>query len=100
MQLKQERIEFGRQVFEYAERGESWTPPGKAAKISVREVVVPNHDADIVFEVHLLDEAGNMLWKWCGEWGWRPWGEDDDPVEAYALAAYLQDRFDCPIEKS
>ncbi len=89
---RQEKIARGEKVFESEQNlhGNPFRQTGLVRKIRYHEYFTSGHD-DTAVTISLLDADGNTLWKTKIT--------DDFEEDAWALKAYLQDRFHCPVEE-
>ena len=86
----EEKIAFGKRVFEQEQIQNPCPVDIKAEKIRYHEYFTSGHN-DTAITISLLDEDGNVLWKTKIEDGFEE--------HAWELRAYFEDRFHCPVEE-
>ena len=87
---KREKIEYGKKVFESEQYNNPFRSTAHVAKIIYHEYFTSGHN-DTAISISLCDSNGGTLWKTTIS--------DTYEENAWALKAYLQDRFMCPVEE-
>lgn len=87
---REEKIALGKRVFEQEQVQNPCPANLKVEKIRYHEYFTSGHD-DTAISISLLDADGNVLWK--------KKIEDSFEEHAWALTAYLENRFHCPVEE-
>ena len=87
---QQEKAIRGKKVFESEQYNNPFILTAPVGKIRFHEYFISSHD-DSAISVSIIGTDGCTLWKTTFV--------DDRENDAYALKAYLQQRFGCPVEE-